>query len=128
MKKLFVVALAVGAVALASCSSANSANYATKEYVDQQAAGVAERFNSVDAKLSELEKEVAALKSSGSGNATLAAKINDLEAQINQMKNTCPEACNEKISALEKDVAELKEKVEKQSAHMEREVEKSMRK
>jgi hypothetical protein len=44
------------------------------------------------------------------------------------MKNTCPEACNGKISALEKDIAELKEKVEKQSAQMEKEVEKSMRK
>ena len=125
MKKLFVAALAVGAVALASCSNAN---YATKEYVDQQVAGVAEKVNSVDAKLSALEREVTALKSSGSGNAALAAKINDLEAQINQMKNTCPEACNGKISALERDVAELKEKVEKQSAHMEKEVEKSMRK
>jgi outer membrane murein-binding lipoprotein Lpp len=126
MKKLFVAALAVGSVALASCSSAT--NYATKEYVDQQVGGVAEKVNSVDAKLSALEREVAALKSSGSGNAVLAAKINDLEAQINQMKNTCPEACNGKISALEKDIAELKEKVEKQSAHMEKEVEKSMRK
>jgi len=120
MKKLFVVALAVGSVALASC-----ANYATKEYVDQQVAGVAEKVNSVDAKLSALEKEVATLKSSG--NAT-SAKVNNLEAQINQMKKTCPEACNRKISALEKDVAELKEKVEKQSAYMEKEVEKSMRK
>jgi outer membrane murein-binding lipoprotein Lpp len=92
MKKLFVVALAVGSVALASCSSAN---YATKEYVDQQVAGVAEKVNSVDAKLSALEREVAALKSSG--NAALAAKINDLESQINQMKNTCPEACNAKF-------------------------------
>jgi peptidoglycan hydrolase CwlO-like protein len=122
MKKLFVVALAVGSVALASCSSAN---YATKEYVDQQVAGVIEKINSVDAKLSALEREVAALKSSG--NAT-SAKINDLEIQINRMKNTCPEACNGKISALEKDIAELKEKVEKQSVHMEKEIEKSMRK
>jgi len=122
MKKLFVVALAVGSVALASCSSAN---YATKEYVDQQVAGVAEKVNSVDTKLSALEKEVATLKSSG--NAT-AAKVSNLEAQINQMKNACPEACKGKISALEKDVAELKEKVEKQSSHMEKEVEKSMRK
>jgi len=122
MKKLFVVALAVGSVTLASCSSAT---YATKEYVDQQVAGVAEKVNSVDAKLSALEKEVATLKSSG--NAT-AAKVSNLEAQINQMKNACPEACKGKISALEKDVAELKEKVEKQSSHMEKEVEKSMRK
>jgi peptidoglycan hydrolase CwlO-like protein len=122
MKKLFVVALAVGSVALASCSNTN---YATKEYVDQQVAGVIEKINSVDAKLSALEREVAVLKSSG--NATLA-KINDLEAQINRIKNTCPEACNGKISALEKDIAELKEKVEKQSVHMEREIEKSMRK
>jgi len=75
MKKLFVVALAVGSVALASC-----ANYATKEYVDQQVAGVTEKVNSVDAKLSALEREIAALKSSGS--SVSAAKINDLESQL----------------------------------------------
>jgi len=122
MKKL-VVALAVGSLTLASC-----ANYATKDYVDQQVASVSEKVNSVDAKLSALEKEIASLKSSSGNIVDLQEKVNRLEAEINGMKGSCPDACKGKISALEKDLAELRDKVEKQSAHMEREVEKSMRK
>ncbi len=126
MKKLLILTFASSMV-LASC-----ANYATKEYVDQQVASISEKVNNVDAKLSALEKEVDALKASNqnaAGNVSeLDTKIKNLESQINELKNTCPTACTDRINALEKDVSELKEKVEKQTSHIEEEVEKSMRK
>ncbi|WP_297889519.1 hypothetical protein [Sulfurihydrogenibium sp.] len=123
MKKVVALTVAAGSLFLASC-----ANYATKEYVDQQVASVSEKVNSVDAKLSALEREVAALKASPKTDAGLAAKVSSLESEVNSLKNTCPTACSDRINKLEKDVDELKEKVSKQTTHMEKEVEKSMRK
>lgn len=123
MRKVAFVALAAGSVILASC-----ANYATKEYVDQQIAGVNQRVSSVDSKLANLEKEVAALKAQSAQNAGLADRVANLEAKVNEMKNTCPSTCSDRINALEKDLSAIKEKVEKQTKAMEKEVEKSMRK
>ncbi len=123
MKKVVALTVAAGSLFLASC-----ANYATKEYVDQQVASVSEKVNSLDSKLSALEKEVAALKASPKTDPNLAAKVSALESEVNRLKNTCPTACSDRINKLEKDVDELKEKVSKQTTHMEKEVEKSMRK
>ncbi len=123
MKKVIALTVAAGSLFLASC-----ANYATKEYVDQQVASVSEKVNNVDAKLSALEKEVAALKSSTAKVSDLERKVASLESEVNNLKNTCPTACTDRINKLEKDVDELKEKVSKQTTHMEKEVEKSMRK
>ncbi|MGC9080167.1 hypothetical protein [Sulfurihydrogenibium sp.] len=125
MKKVIALTVAAGSLFLASCANQN---YATKEYVDQQVASVNEKVNSIDSKLSALEREVAALKSSPRTDAGLAAKVSALENEVNNMKNTCPTACTDRISKLEKDVEELKDKVNKQTSHMEKEVEKSMRK
>lgn len=59
---------------------------------------------------------------------SLASKVAALESAVNELKNTCPAECNAKLVSVEKNIAELKDKIEKRSQHIEKEVEKSMRK
>jgi hypothetical protein len=101
-------------------------NYVSKEYVDEKFAPIFQKLDAINGRVESLSKELANLKNDSS--AGLSQKVADLEAALNSLKGSCPSACNAKLSEVEKNIAELKEKVEKRSAHMEKEVEKSMRK
>jgi len=100
-------------------------DYVTKEYVDAKFAPIFQKLDAINSRVESLSKELANLNASSAG---LSQKVADLEAAFNSLKGSCPSACNAKLSEVEKNIAELKEKVEKRSAHMEKEVEKSMRK
>jgi chromosome segregation ATPase len=100
-------------------------DYVIKEYVDAKFAPVFQKLDAINSRVESLSKELANLNASTAG---LSQKVADLEAALNSLKDLCPSACNAKLSEVEKNIAELKEKVEKRSAHMEKEVEKSMRK
>jgi chromosome segregation ATPase len=100
-------------------------DYVTKEYVDAKFAPIFQKLDAINSKVESLSKELANLNTSSAG---LSQKVTDLEAALNSFKSSCPSACNTKLSEVEKNIAELKEKVEKRSAYMEKEVEKSMRK
>jgi septal ring factor EnvC (AmiA/AmiB activator) len=101
-------------------------DYVSKEYVDEKFAPIFQKLDAINSRVESLSKELANLKNDSS--AGLSQKVADLEAALNSLKGSCPSACNAKLSEVEKNIAELKEKVEKRSAHMEKEVEKSMRK
>ena len=100
-------------------------NYVSKEYVDEKFAPIFQKLDAINSRAESLSKELANLNASSAG---LSQKVADLEAALNSLKGSCLSACNAKLSEVEKNIAELKEKVEKRSAHMEKEVEKSMRK
>jgi chromosome segregation ATPase len=100
-------------------------DYVTKEYVDAKFAPIFQKLDAINSRVESLSKELANLKNASS---VISQKIVDLEAALNSLKGSCPSACNAKLSEVEKNIAELKEKVEKRSTHMEKEVEKSMRK
>jgi len=100
-------------------------NYVSKEYVDEKFAPIFQKLDNINSRAEALSKELANLKNASS---TVSQKVADLEAALNSLKGSCPSACNAKLAEVEKNIAELKEKVEKRSAHMEKEVEKSMRK
>jgi len=101
-------------------------NYVSKEYVDEKFAPIFQKLDAINGRVESLSKELANLKNDSS--TGLSQKVADLEAALNSLKGSCPSACDAKLSEVEKNIAELKEKVEKRSAHMEKEVEKSMRK
>jgi chromosome segregation ATPase len=101
-------------------------NYVSKEYVDEKFTPIFQKLDAINGRVESLSKELANLKNDSS--AGLSQKVADLEAALNSLKGFCPSACNAKLSEVEKNIVELKEKVEKQSTHMEKEVEKSMRK
>jgi chromosome segregation ATPase len=100
-------------------------DYVTKEYVDAKFAPIFQKLDAINSRVESLSKELANLKNASS---VISQKIVDLEAALNSLKGSCPSACNAKLSEVEKNIAELKEKIEKRSTHMEKEVEKSMRK
>jgi chromosome segregation ATPase len=100
-------------------------DYVTKEYVDAKFAPIFQKLDAINSRVESLSKELANLKNASS---VISQKVADLEAALNSLKGSCPSACNAKLSEVEKNITELKEKVEKRSAHMEKEVEKSMRK
>jgi chromosome segregation ATPase len=103
-----------------------SNNHVSKEYVDEKFTPIFQKLDAINGRVESLSKELANLKNDSS--AGLSQKVADLEAALNSLKGFCPSACNAKLSEVEKNIVELKEKVEKQSTHMEKEVEKSMRK
>lgn len=134
MKKYLVISL------LATCifaykSEANSCcyeppigkggEYATKEYVDSKVAEINARLDAIESRISKLKSELSNIQTIPAG---LAEKVAALETAISDMRKTCPAECNSKLVKIEKDLAELKDKVEKRSKNMEKEVEKSMRK
>ncbi|WP_028951293.1 hypothetical protein [Sulfurihydrogenibium subterraneum] len=98
----------------------------TKEYVDSKFAPVFQKLDSINARVDALSKELANMPK-GSDPA-LASKVAALESAVNELKNSCPAECNAKLVSVEKNIAELKDKIEKRSQHLEKEVEKSMRK
>jgi predicted nuclease with TOPRIM domain len=101
-------------------------DYVTKEYVDAKFAPIFQKLDTINSRVESLSKELANLKNDSS--AGLSQKVADLEAALNSLKSSCPSACNARLSEVEKNIAELKEKVEKRSIYMEKEVEKAMRK
>ncbi len=104
-------------------------NYVSKEYVDEKFAPIFQKLDAINGRAESLSKELANLKNlKNASSAGLSQKVADLEAALNSLKGSCPSACNAKLAEVERNITELKEKVEKRSAHMEKEVEKSMRK
>jgi len=135
MKKYILIG--VGLLSLYSYSNAQTSQiccndtptgkeeYATKEYVDSKFAPIFQKLDNINSRADALSKELSNLKNTYAG---IDKKVADLEAALNSLKGSCPSACNAKLAEVEKNIAELKEKIEKRSAHMEKEVEKSMRK
>ncbi len=101
-------------------------DYVTKEYVDSNFAPIFQKLDNINSRIDALSKELANMPKGSDSN--LAAKVSVLESAVNEIKNSCPAECNAKLVSVEKNIAELKEKIEKRSTHMEKEVEKSMRK
>ncbi|PMP77893.1 MAG: hypothetical protein C0178_01045 [Sulfurihydrogenibium sp.] len=102
-------------------------NYVTKDYVDSQFAPIFKKLDDINSRVDTLSKELANMPKDAA-DPNLASRVNALESAINELKNTCPAECNAKLVSVEKSIAELKDKIEKRSQHMEKEVEKSMRK
>jgi len=105
----------------------NMPNYVTKDYVDSQFAPIFKKLDDINSRVDALSKELANMPKDAV-DPNLASRVNALESAINELKNTCPAECNAKLVSVEKSIAELKDKIEKRSKHMEKEVEKSMRK
>ncbi|GAB6072735.1 hypothetical protein JCM14244_11120 [Venenivibrio stagnispumantis] len=127
MKKYVLKAVALSTVAVFALTSC--ANYATKEYVDQQFGAVNSKLDSLETKVSNLEKEVANAKAANKAEVeALKSKVANLESEISAAKNSCPTACEDKINKLERDVDALKEKIQKSQSEMEKEMENKARK
>lgn len=137
MKK--IVFLAISALTIASftkvyaqegcgCYDApiGKGDYVTKEYVDSKFAPIFQKLDNINTRVDALSKELANMPKGS--DPSLASKVAALESAVNELKNTCPAECTAKLVSVEKNIAELKDKIEKRSQHIEKEVEKSMRK
>lgn len=99
--------------------------YITKEYVDSKVAELNSKLDSIEARISKLKSELSNVSTIP---ANLMDRLNALESAISELGKTCPAECSGKLSSIEKDLAELKDKLEKREKSLEKEVEKSMRK
>lgn len=90
--------------------------YATKEYVDSKVAQINSKLDAIDARISKLKTELETVSKVPAG---LAEKISAIESTLSDLGKVCPAECNAKLVRVEKDLAELKEKVEKRSKNIE---------
>lgn len=103
------------------------AEYVTQEYVDSKIAELNSRLDSIESRIAKLKSDLAGINLS-SAPAGLAEKIAALENAVADLGRTCPAECSSRITRIEKDLAELKDKIGKRSKYLESEIEKSMRK
>lgn len=134
MKKvIFALGVSLGLLHTYSFASDNccyeppvgKAEYATKDYVDSKIKEINSKLDGIESRVSKLKSEIDSIPVVPAG---LAEKVSNLESELSELGKTCPSECNAKLVKVEKDLSELKEKVEKRSKHIEKEVEKSMRK
>ncbi|MCX7760865.1 MAG: hypothetical protein N2Z81_06710 [Hydrogenothermaceae bacterium] len=100
-------------------------DFVTKEYVDSKVAEVNAKLDAIEKRIADLKSQISSIQTVPAG---LSDKVEALESAVNELGKVCPAECNAKLVKIERDLSELKEKVEKRSSHMEKEVEKSMKK
>lgn len=135
MKKAFLIGLFMAGLSgysyadsMCACNEppiGKGGEYVTKEYVDSKVAEINSKLDAIESRIAKLKAE---LGNVGAAPAGLVEKISALESALSDLGKSCPAECNAKLVRIEKDLADLKEKVEKRSANLEKEVEKSMRK